>query len=177
MNWNLIWFSTSRNPEKNNNFISTVCLIFNISRKSIFLLQIPLSYISSTLIWNARLLRRVAFSRCIQKSKQIALSMSQSVTNWRNINVGLFSGSDNGTYLWSQILIYVECDGQDYSLYQKCCVMPIPLLIFLILIPCQLFYTRYLGEIPLVSSTGAAGNYKNNLNHRTISFREKIFLL
>ena len=44
---------------------------------------------------------------------------------------------------------YVECDGQDYSLFQQCFVIPILLLIPLI--PCQLFYNRNLGETPLVS--------------------------
>ena len=32
--------------------------------------------------------------------------MSHSVTIWRNINVASFFAHDNGTYLWSQILLY-----------------------------------------------------------------------
>ena len=33
--------------------------------------------------------------------------MSHSVTIWRNVNVASFFAYDNGTYLWSQILLYV----------------------------------------------------------------------
>ena len=45
---------------------------------------------------------------CIQKSKNIARIMSHSVTIWRNVNVASFFAPDNGTYLWSQILIYAH---------------------------------------------------------------------
>ena len=46
------------------------------------------------------------FFRPFQKSKNIARIMSHSVTIWRNVNVASFFAPDNGTYLWSQILIY-----------------------------------------------------------------------
>ena len=40
--------------------------------------------------------------------------MSHSVTIWRNVNVASFFAPDNGTYLWSWILIY---DVQDNALH------------------------------------------------------------
>ena len=42
----------------------------------------------------------------IQKSPNIACSMSQTVTNRRNKNVVPYLGSENRTYPWSWILIY-----------------------------------------------------------------------
>ena len=62
MNYNEVCF---HHPEikKRNTYISTRCLIFNEGPKRWFLLTFTFSNLSSTLIWNARLVPKMAFAR------------------------------------------------------------------------------------------------------------------
>ena len=46
------------------------------------------------------------FLKPFQESKSIAWIMSHFVTKWSNVNVAYFFAHDNGSYLWSQILLY-----------------------------------------------------------------------
>ena len=75
----------------------TRCIFFNESPKRLILIKFIFSRLSSTLIWNAKLIQKVAFPtifRRFQKFKNIACSMSQSVTKCCNKNVAPYSGRD-----------------------------------------------------------------------------------
>ena len=92
----------------------TRCIFFAIGPKPWVWLKFTLSSLSSTLIWNTKLVRKVAFSRYfVDQFRNIACSMSQSVTKWCNKNVGPYSGRDHLFYrtydleYWFKCIIYL----------------------------------------------------------------------
>ena len=97
--WTTMKFGFSYSEiRRNHKYISTGCLIFNVGPKRCFLLRIIcltfLTRLSEMLDFFGGWHFHNIFRR-IQKSLNIACSMSQSVTNWHNKNVAPFSGIDS----------------------------------------------------------------------------------